>query len=105
MFRISTEATLPPGKAALSFSFGATTIAAFEGQTVGQALIAANQRVCRTTPVTASTRAPYCLMGVCFDCLVTIDGRQNQQSCLVPVRAGMQVSPQHGERLLELGDD
>jgi sarcosine oxidase subunit alpha len=39
-------------------------------------------------------------MGVCFDCLVTVDGKQNQQGCLVPVREGMRVTIQHGERLL-----
>ena len=36
-------------------------------------------------------RAPYCLMGVCHDCLVEIDGRLNQQACLTPVRSGMMV--------------
>ena len=35
------------------------------------------------TPVTGAPRAPYCLMGVCFDCLVTIDGVGNRQGCLV----------------------
>jgi len=39
-------------------------------------------------------------MGVCFDCFVEIDGKQNQQSCLVPVCEGMQVKVQRGERLL-----
>ncbi|MEZ5620583.1 MAG: (2Fe-2S)-binding protein [Burkholderiaceae bacterium] len=36
-------------------------------------------------------RAPMCLMGVCFDCLVEIDGRPNVQACMVEVREGMRV--------------
>jgi sarcosine oxidase subunit alpha len=105
MFCISTETVRPSGKAALSFHFNGETVQAFEGQTVAQALVAANLRTCRMTPVTGSPRAPFCLMGVCFDCLVTIDGRQNQQACLVPVAQGMQVEMQLGERLLDSGNE
>jgi len=104
MFHISTEAVKPAGAAAVSFDFDGHSVTAFEGQTVAQALVAANHRICRTTPVSGSPRAPYCLMGICFDCLVTIDGRQNQQACLIPVAAGMQVTLQDGERQLDIAD-
>ncbi len=54
----------------------------------------------RTVPVHEcdgqKTRAPYCMMGVCFECLVEIDGVPNQQSCLVFVRKGMAVRRQKG---------
>ena len=52
-------------------------------------LLAAGIDHCRTTPVSGAPRAPYCMMGVCFDCLVTIDGVGSRQGCLVPVREGM----------------
>ncbi len=52
----------------------------------------------RTTPVSGAARAPYCMMGVCFDCLVTIDGVGSRQACLVPVREGMAVETQQGKR-------
>jgi sarcosine oxidase subunit alpha len=68
------------------------------GDTVAAALLAAGIGHCRTTPVTGAPRAPYCLMGVCFDCLVTIDGVGSRQACLVPVREGMEVETQHGKR-------
>ena len=42
-------------------------------------------------------RAPYCLMGVCFECLVEIDGVKNRQACLEPVYEGMQVKRQYPE--------
>ena len=68
------------------------------GDTVAAALLAAGIDHCRTTPVTGAPRAPYCLMGVCFDCLVTIDGVGSRQACLVLVREGMKVETQQGKR-------
>ncbi|HEY4169358.1 MAG TPA: (2Fe-2S)-binding protein [Reyranella sp.] len=73
-------------------------IHAREGDTVASAMLAASIDRFRTTPVTESPRAPYCLMGVCFDCLVTIDGVGSRQACLVPVREGMAVETQLGKR-------
>ena len=45
-------------------------------------------------PVDGSARAPYCLMGVCFECLMEINGEPNVQSCLVTVQEGMTVRRQ-----------
>ena len=58
----------------------ASDIRARAGDTVAAALLAAGVDHCRTTPVTGAPRAPYCLMGVCFDCLVTIDGVGSRQA-------------------------
>jgi hypothetical protein len=38
------------------------------------------------------------MMGVCFDCLVTIDGVGNRQGCLVRVHPGMAIETQRGKR-------
>ena len=73
-------------------------IRARAGDTVAGAMLAAGIDRFRTTPVTESPRAPYCLMGVCFDCLVTIDGIGSRQGCLVPVREDMAVETQIGKR-------
>lgn len=54
--------------------------------------------VTRTTPVSGEARSPYCLMGVCFECLMEIDGVPNQQACQIPVREGMRIKRQHGMR-------
>lgn len=74
------------------------TIHASEGDTVAAAMLAAGLAHCRTTPVTGAPRAPYCLMGVCFECMVTIDGIGSRQACLVPVSEGMLVETQLGRR-------
>jgi len=70
--------------------------AARAGDTVAAALLAAGYDACRTTPVTGAPRGPFCLMGVCFDCLAVVDGLPNQQTCLIPVRAGMRIERQQG---------
>lgn len=36
--------------------------------------------------------APACLMGVCFGCVCTIDGRPGSQACLEPVRDGLVIT-------------
>lgn len=74
------------------------TINAREGDTLAIALLNAGVVAFRNTPVSGQPRAPLCLMGVCFDCLVEVDGRQNVQSCMVEVRAGMQVQLPAGAR-------
>ena len=67
-----------------------------DGQTVGAALTAAGIRSWRTTRVAGRPRGLFCGIGICFDCLVVVDGRPNQRACLVPVRPGMQVTTQEG---------
>lgn len=73
-------------------------IAAREGDTVSAALLASGRDMRRATAVSGAARLPYCMMGVCFDCLVTIDGVGNRQGCLVPVADGMRVEIQKGRR-------
>ena len=68
------------------------------GDTVAAALLAAGLGHCRTTPVSGAPRAPYCMMGVCFDCLVEIDCVGNRQGCLVRVQRGMRIVTQQGKR-------
>ena len=73
-------------------------IEARAGESVAAALLASGAELCRTTPVSNAPRLPYCMMGACFDCLVTIDGVGNQQACMVTVRDGMAVETQQGKR-------
>ena len=94
MFRRLPEA----GGATIALTVDGQEIAARAGDSVAAALLAAGIAACRTTPISGAARAPYCLMGVCFDCLVTIDGVGSRQACLVPVREGMAVETQLGKR-------
>lgn len=65
---------------------------------VAAALLTGSVRDFRTSPIGGKPRAPYCMMGVCFECLVEIDGVPARQSCLVQVRDGMQIRRQAGAK-------
>ena len=66
------------------------------GQTVAGALWAADIRSWRTTRETGAPRGLFCGIGVCFDCLVEVDGRPDQRACLVPARPGALIRTQEG---------
>jgi predicted molibdopterin-dependent oxidoreductase YjgC len=70
------------------------TILVPEGASAAAAFLAAGIGPIRSTPVGGSPRLPYCMMGVCFDCLAEIDGVPNRQSCMVLVRPGMRIAQQ-----------
>ena len=65
-----------------------------DGSNLAAALLAAGVLVFRNTPVSGAPRAPYCMMGACFECLVQIDG-VIQQACMLDVTEGMQISRPH----------
>jgi aerobic-type carbon monoxide dehydrogenase small subunit (CoxS/CutS family) len=58
--------------------------------------LAANQRALRKTRFNNNERGVFCGIGVCFDCLVVIDGITNQRACLIEARPGMKVQTQVG---------
>jgi predicted molibdopterin-dependent oxidoreductase YjgC len=82
--------------AQIPFTFDGRPLSGRHGDTVAAALIGANVAVCRLTSISSTSRGPFCLMGVCFDCLVSIDGATNRQGCLVPLEAGMRIETQVG---------
>ena len=82
----------------IRFSVDGKEFSAAAGDTVAAAMLSSGVVTCRKSAVTGADRAPYCLMGVCFECLVTIDGVGNRQACLIAVEEGMQVRTQSGLR-------
>jgi D-hydroxyproline dehydrogenase subunit gamma len=68
------------------------------GDSVAAVLLAEGVAPTRVSAASGAPRAPYCMMGVCFECLVTIDGVGNRQSCLVPVGEGMAIETQSARR-------
>lgn len=93
----------PPG-GEVTIRFAGQPVAACEGDSVAAALLAAGYAALRTTAVGGQPRGPWCMMGVCFDCLVEIDGIPNMQACMTPVRDGMQIHPMAGPRSPGDGD-
>ena len=66
------------------------------GQSVAAALIAAGHRSWRRTRIGDRPRGVFCGIGVCFDCLATINGTPNRRACLVEAAPGDVVTTQQG---------
>jgi D-hydroxyproline dehydrogenase subunit gamma len=86
------------GARLVSFTFEGQPAQGIEGDTVTAALLALGHSHCRDTPVSGAARGPFCLMGACFECLVSIDGVPNRQGCMTLLREGMVVARQRGRR-------
>ncbi len=87
-------------RATLTIWFDGKAIPAREGDSVAVALLAAGIAATRTTAVSGTPRGPYCMMGACFDCLATVDGRPNVQTCMTLAREGMRIDTQDGARTI-----
>ena len=87
-----------PGSRSVRLFVDDRQVVAESGEMLAAVLLRQPERWTRTTPVSNSPRAPYCLMGVCFDCLVEVDGIASVQSCQTPVHEGMRVRRQQGCR-------
>ncbi|MCL3997117.1 MULTISPECIES: (2Fe-2S)-binding protein [Streptomyces] len=77
-------------------TFDGRPLRALPGQTVAAALWAAGVTAWRGTRGTGEPRGVFCGIGVCFDCLVTVNDRPGQRACLVPVRPGDVIRTQRG---------
>ena len=89
----------PPSTPPLTLTIDGKSVTAERGETVASVMMRQANPSCRHTPVHGSSRAPFCMMGVCFDCLAEIDGVPNRQACMVTVAPGMRIAPQRGARL------
>lgn len=76
--------------AEVEFAWEGRVLRAPEGESLAAALLAAGVRRLGEGP--GAPRAAVCMMGVCQQCLVRVDGRL-AQACLVPVRAGLKARP------------
>jgi predicted molibdopterin-dependent oxidoreductase YjgC len=72
------------------------SVAVYEGESIAAALFAAGVRITRWTARAGEPRGYFCGMGLCQDCLVTVDGSPNVRACMTPVRDGLRVETQRG---------
>lgn len=61
------------------------------GQTIGAALMSAGVTSWRTTRVEEMPRGMFCGIGICFDCLITVNGVPDQRACLTLAEEGADV--------------
>ena len=87
-----------PKAVPVTLVFEGTTIQADPRDSVAAAILTAGYGSTRTTPVSGQQRGPFCMMGVCFECLLEIDDVPNRQGCMVTVEDGMRVRRMAGAR-------
>ena len=75
---------------AVTISVDGVPLQAYQGETIAGALLANGQRAWRRTEG-GEPRGLFCGMGICYDCLVTVDGLPNVRACITPVIEGMVV--------------
>ena len=96
--------TLPEQGGLVQFTFDGAPVTARAGASVAAALLAYSGEASRET-ATGAGRTAFCMMGVCFECLIEVDGTPNTQACMTTVREGMIVKRQIGLRGLSEASD
>lgn len=89
MTRLGTSPEVERGSA-VTISVDGVPLPAYPGETIAGALLASGRRAWRHTRH-GQPRGLFCGIGLCFDCLVTVNGTPNVRACLTPVAAGMVV--------------
>lgn len=102
MFRIKKSSDLLPAVKRgepVNITVDGKAIEAYQGETVAAAMLAAGIRTFNKSHKHKQPRSLYCGMGVCYECLVTINGVHAQRACVTHVEEGMVIET---ERELEL---
>ena len=88
--RLRLDAGLARGDA-FEFFVDDAPVRAFRGETIAAALLAHGRRTLRLTAKSAQPRGYYCGMGVCWECVMWVDGKGAVQSCRVAAESGLSV--------------
>jgi predicted molibdopterin-dependent oxidoreductase YjgC len=93
MFRLIGDADDLPGNL-VAIELDGTEAKVPAGVSVAAALLYLDRIPTRHSVVKGSPRGPFCMMGICFECLVEVDGVVDQRACQLQVRAGMRLRRQ-----------
>ena len=85
---------------ALTLYIDGEPVEAGSGESVAAVLLRQEEPWSRLTPDTRSRRAPYCMMGVCFECVAEMESGRSVQTCLTPARDGLRIVRRLGKRSL-----
>jgi predicted molibdopterin-dependent oxidoreductase YjgC len=89
MFRL-----LDQSAAQVEIELDGETVSVPEGISVAAALLYLDRLPLRRSTVSGAPRAPFCMMGICFECLIEVDGVRDQRACQLTVRPGMRLRRQ-----------
>ena len=75
----------------VELEFDGRPLSAHAGETIASALAAAGSHVVRRSARLGQARGVFCNMGICYECLVYLDG-QVVRACMTEVRDGMKLT-------------
>lgn len=75
----------------VTFTFNGASCQATPGESLAAALLSSGARSLRRSGRTGESRGIYCGIGLCFDCIVTVDGQPNVRACMTLAADGMRV--------------
>lgn len=76
----------------MTIYFDGEPLQAHAGETIGACLLAHGRLQLRKTRWQGAWRGMYCGIGVCYDCIVNVDGKPGVRACRTPVEEGMRVT-------------
>jgi aerobic-type carbon monoxide dehydrogenase small subunit (CoxS/CutS family) len=76
----------------ISFTFNGEAFTGLAGQSIAAALLSHGVRELRVTRFNKEPRSIFCGIGVCFDCVVVVNGIANQRACLIEIAEGMSIA-------------
>lgn len=80
-----------PGRERVTILIDGVPCIADPDETVAAVLLRQTEPWSKIALISKTRRAPYCMMGACFECLAEVDGVPSVQTCLKPVVDGMRV--------------
>ena len=92
--RIPLDGNISRGEA-VTIDLNGKPVTAYLGESVATVLLSEEVFAMRTTTL-GEPRGVFCGMGVCFDCLVVVDGKPNTRACMTWIKAGMNIRTQDG---------
>jgi aerobic-type carbon monoxide dehydrogenase small subunit (CoxS/CutS family) len=81
-------------KKEVTFTFNGVPFKGIVGQSIAAALMAEGVRELRKTRFGKEPRLIFCGIGICFDCVVVVNGVANQRACLVEITDGAKIESQ-----------
>ena len=82
---------LPIGQKRTKILLDGRTVTVPTGVSVAAALLEIGELISRISPSSGKPCAPHCLMGVCHECLMEINGVK-RQACMTDVAEGMVIN-------------
>lgn len=90
-----TDPIQPSEPTPVTITFDGDELCGVVGQSIAGVLLANEQAGFRRTSVQNAPRGVFCGIGVCFDCLVTVDGVEDVRACQRRAHEGDTVTTQH----------